>query len=153
MLKMENKIKSEKDATNYIKKKRKKTRQNKNKTFWWGNTTTWGHHNKNNELWSTYRHPIAKSNRRINLLKLLSGTDWGCNPKTIMRIYKTYVRPVLEYVAIVMLSAAQVHLEKLQKVQNKAFRIAFRKPIHTRIRPTWNGRYWTHLRKITDIIQ
>ena len=76
---------------------------------------------------------IAKSNRRINLLKLLSGTDWGCNPKTIMRIYKTYVRPVLEHGAIVMLSAAQVHLEKLQKVQNKALRIAFRKPIHTRI--------------------
>ena len=32
---------------------------------------------------------IAKSNRKNNLLKLLSGTDWGCNPKTIMRIYKT----------------------------------------------------------------
>ena len=32
--KIENKIKSQKDATNYIKKKRKKTRQNKNKTFW-----------------------------------------------------------------------------------------------------------------------
>ena len=76
---------------------------------------------------------IAKSNRRINLLKLLSGTDWGCNPKTIMRIYKTYVRPVLEHGAIVMLSAAQVHIEKQQKVQNKALRIAFRKPIHTRI--------------------
>ena len=50
-----------------------------------------------------------------------------------MRIYKTYVRPVLEYGAIVILSAAQVHLEKLQKVQNKALRIAFRKPIHTQI--------------------
>ena len=34
VLKMENKIKSQKDATDYIKKKRKKTRQNKNKTFW-----------------------------------------------------------------------------------------------------------------------
>ena len=32
--------------------------------------------------------------------------------------YKTYVRPVLEYGAIVILSAAQVHLEKLQKIQN-----------------------------------
>ena len=50
-----------------------------------------------------------------------------------MRIYITYVRPVLEYGAIVMLSAAQVHLEKLQKVHNKTIRIAFRKPIHTRI--------------------
>ena len=35
--KIGNKIKSPKDATNYIKKKRKKTRQNKNKTFWWRN--------------------------------------------------------------------------------------------------------------------
>ena len=76
---------------------------------------------------------INKSNRRINVLKLLSGTDWGCNPKTIMRINKIYVRPVLEYGAIVILSAAQVHLEKLQKLQNKARRIAFRKPVHTQI--------------------
>ena len=50
-----------------------------------------------------------------------------------MRIYKTYVRPVLEYGAIVMLSAAQVHLEKQTKIQDKAIRIAFGKPIHTRI--------------------
>ena len=50
-----------------------------------------------------------------------------------MRIDIKYVRPVLEYGAIVMLSAAQVLLEKLQKVHNKAKRIAFGIPIHTRI--------------------
>ena len=36
VLKMESKIKSQKDATNYIKKKRKKTRQNKNKLNYLG---------------------------------------------------------------------------------------------------------------------
>ena len=75
---------------------------------------------------------IANSNRRNNLLKLLSGTDGGCNPKTIMRIYKTCetsTRIRRDSYAI----RGQVHLEKLQKVQDKALRIAFRKPIHTRI--------------------
>ena len=38
----------------------------------------------------------------------------------------------LEYGAIVMLLAAQVHLETLRKLQNKAITIAFRKPIYTR---------------------
>ena len=51
---------------------------------------------------------IKKARQRINLLKLLSGrpTSWGCSAKTIMRLYKAFVRPVLEYGAIVLLSAS-----------------------------------------------
>ena len=45
------------------------------------------------------------------------------------------MKPALEYCAIAMLSAAQVHLDELQNVHNNALRIAFRKPLnlHTRI--------------------
>ena len=39
---------------------------------------------------------ISKANRQLNLLRLLSGTNWGCKPKIIMQLYKQYVRPVLE---------------------------------------------------------
>ena len=71
---------------------------------------------------------IEKARQRINLPKLLSGTDWGCSPKTIMRLYKAFVRPVLEYGAIVLLSASPYQLKQLQIVQNRAIKIAYRLP-------------------------
>ena len=70
---------------------------------------------------------ISKAKRRLNLLRLLSGTNWGCKPKIIMQLYKQYVRPVLEYGAIALLSAPKT-LEKIQLVQNKATKIAYRLP-------------------------
>ena len=72
---------------------------------------------------------MAKSKaNRLNLLRLLSGTNWGCKPKIIMQLYKQYVRPVLEYGAIALLSAPKTTLEKIQLVQNKAIKIAYRLP-------------------------
>ena len=71
---------------------------------------------------------ISKANRRLNLLRLLSSTNWGCEPKIIMQLYKQYVRPVLEYGAIALLSAPKTTLEKIQLVQNKAIKIAYRLP-------------------------
>ena len=71
---------------------------------------------------------ISKANRRLNLLRLLSGTNWGCKLKIIMQLYKQYVRPVLEYGAIALLSAHKTTLEKIQLVQNKAIKIAYRLP-------------------------
>ena len=77
---------------------------------------------------------ISKANRRLNLLRLLSGTNWGCKPKIIMQLYKQYVRPVLEYGAIALLSAPKTTLEKIQLVQNKAIKIAYCLPWSTSTR-------------------
>ena len=44
-----------------------------------------------------------KGKQRLGLLKLLSGSKWGCKPETLMRLYKSYRRPVLEYGAPVIL--------------------------------------------------
>ena len=49
-----------------------------------------------------------------------------------MRLYKAYSRPVLEYGAIVMLSAKDQAIKKLQIIKNKAIKIAFR--LHPRSR-------------------
>ena len=68
---------------------------------------------------------ISKANRRLNLLRPLSGTNWGYKPKIIMQLYKQYV---LEYGAIALLSAPKTTLEKIQLVQNKAIKIAYRLP-------------------------
>ena len=59
---------------------------------------------------------ISKANRRLNLLRLLSGTYWGCKPKIIMQLYKPCVRPVLEYGAIALLSTPKTTLEKIKLV-------------------------------------
>ena len=45
-----------------------------------------------------------------------------------MQLYKQFVRPVLEYGAIALLSAPKTTLEKIQLVQNKANKIAYRLP-------------------------
>ena len=64
-------------------------------------------------------------------LKLLSGTSWGCKPETLMNLYKCYIRPVLEYGSIVLLSATKATLKKLQVIQNKAIKIAYRLHPHS----------------------
>ena len=43
----------------------------------------------------------AKVYRRLNLLKLLKGTNWGARPYTILKAYKCFIRPVLEYGALI----------------------------------------------------
>ena len=45
-----------------------------------------------------------------------------------MQLYKQYVRPVLEYGAKALLSVLKTTLEKIQLVQNKAIKIAYRLP-------------------------
>ena len=67
-----------------------------------------------------------KGRQRLGLLKLLSGSKWGCKPKTLMRLYKSYIRPVLEYGAPVILGASEAYIKKLQIIQNKAIRIAYK---------------------------
>ena len=39
----------------------------------------------------------AKCARRINLLKMISGTLWGASKKTLLILYRTLIRPVLDY--------------------------------------------------------
>ena len=43
-----------------------------------------------------------------------------------MRLYKSYIRPVLEYGAPVILGASKTYIKKLQIIQNKAIRIAYK---------------------------
>ena len=43
-----------------------------------------------------------------------------------MRLYKSYIRPVLEYGAPVILGASETYIKKLQIIQNKAIRIAYK---------------------------
>ena len=44
---------------------------------------------------------MAKVYRRLSLLKLLKGTNWGARPYTILKSYKCFTRPIFEYGALI----------------------------------------------------
>ena len=65
-----------------------------------------------------------RAEKRLNILRILA---WGGTaPKTLLRLYKVYIRSIFEYGCIAFLHVADSTLEILQKVQNKAIRIALR---------------------------
>ena len=65
-----------------------------------------------------------RAEKRLNILRILA---WGgTEPKTLLRLYKVYVRSVFEYGCVAFLHVADSTLEILQKIQNKAIRIALR---------------------------
>ena len=73
---------------------------------------------------------VNRSVKRLNVLKVLSRN--GTNPKTLLKLYKSYVRPVTEYGSIAFLTAPKFQLRRLQQVQNDAIRICLRLPKYIR---------------------
>ena len=68
----------------------------------------------------------AEAERRINLLRRLRGTDWGCSSEALLHLYKTFIRPVLETGYPVTVHAAKTAIRHLQIAQNKALRVALK---------------------------
>ena len=67
-----------------------------------------------------------RAEKRLNILRILA---WGgTEPKTLLRLYKVYVRSIFEYGSIAFLHIPDSTLDVLQKIQNKALRIALRLP-------------------------
>ena len=61
---------------------------------------------------------------KVNILKAISSTDYGADRFSILRLYKSMVRPKMEYGCVLYSSAAQCHLSTLNIIQNKCLRIA-----------------------------
>ncbi|XP_014291088.2 uncharacterized protein [Halyomorpha halys] len=57
------------------------------------------------------------------MMKRLTGTKWGASQDVLSTVYKSYVRPNLEYGAELLISSSKAALEKLDKIQNQALRI------------------------------
>ena len=66
---------------------------------------------------------VARFNKRINLLRALTGTDWGANKKTLIMLYRSLIRSVIDYGAIAYDSAAESSKRLLDQIQSKALRI------------------------------
>ena len=63
-------------------------------------------------------------NKRIDIMKASSATTWGADRKTLLTIYRTFVRSKLEYGSVAYGSACKTLLNKLEVIQNTALRIS-----------------------------
>ena len=61
--------------------------------------------------------------KAMNLLRVVSHTDWGADTETLLRLYRSHVRSKLDYGCVVYGSARASYLESLDRVQNQALRI------------------------------
>jgi ribonuclease HI len=75
---------------------------------------TWNKHIENIE---------GKARRRLGLLRKLAGTNWGANERTLKKTYNGVIRPHLEFGSTAWSSAANTHLQTLDRVQNQALRL------------------------------
>ncbi|GFU31185.1 putative RNA-directed DNA polymerase from transposon BS [Trichonephila clavipes] len=59
---------------------------------------------------------VFKARKRLNILKYISGRDWGADAGTLRNTYISLIRPILEYGVPVYCSASATNLQKLEKV-------------------------------------
>ena len=69
--------------------------------------------------------------RRLNVLRVLSRND--VKPIILLRLYKIYIRSIIEYGSFSFICAPKIFISKLQKIQNEALRVCLRLPSYIRV--------------------
>ena len=77
-----------------------------------------------------FSEKVKKANVRLNVFKMLS--RGGVDNATLIRLYKTYIRPLVEYGCISTLAAKEETISKFQKVQNEFIRVCLSLPRYIR---------------------
>merc|ERR1719376_1136123 len=68
---------------------------------------------------------VNRAKPRLNILMLLTGTDWGQQKETIMATFKSLVGSILTYANPVWFpNTSETSISRLQVIQNSALRIA-----------------------------
>ena len=80
---------------------------------------------------SQFRMMTAKAYKRLNVLRHLSSLSKNHNPNTMIHLYRSIIRPIFEYGSVCIINAAEVHLNKLQLLQNQALRVVTSSPLYT----------------------
>ena len=71
-----------------------------------------------------------KAQKRLNVLRVLSRS--GTEPKVLVRLYKIYIRSIIEYGSLSFLAAPKQHITQLDKIQNEALRVCLHLPSYIR---------------------
>jgi len=66
---------------------------------------------------------VSRCLKRINLLRCLTGTNWGANKNILITVYKGLIRSLLDYGSTLFSNAAKYLLEKLDSIQYKSLYI------------------------------
>ena len=66
----------------------------------------------------------ARCQKALNILKVLSRTEWGADQTTLLKLYRSLVRSKLDYGCIVYGSASDKALAKLDPVHNQGLRLS-----------------------------
>ena len=70
------------------------------------------------------KYPKAWCQKSLNILKVLSRTEWGADQTTLLKLYRSLVRSKLDYGCIVYGLASKVVLVKLDPVHNQGLRLS-----------------------------
>ena len=66
----------------------------------------------------------ARCQKSLNILKVLSRTEWGADRTPLLKLYCSLVRSKLDYGCIVYGSASKTALAKLEAVHNQGLRLS-----------------------------
>ena len=66
---------------------------------------------------------IDRCKKRLNILRCISGCDWGTDGKTLLHLYKALIRSILEYGCEAFDSASNTIKQKLDSIQYQALKI------------------------------
>ena len=84
----------------------------------------------------------VRSQEPLNILKVLSRTEWGADRTTLLKLYRSLVRSKLDYGCIVYGSASITALAKLDPVHNQGLRLS-KNPLVNRVLQTCQENYLT----------
>lgn len=74
-------------------------------------------------------HVRNRAALRIGVLKSVSGSSWGADTLTLLTLYQSWVRPVMEYASPVWALSNRRQLHALDVLQNEALRVVLRTPM------------------------
>ena len=73
------------------------------------------------------KHIRSSCIKRINILKVLSYKSWQMNSQTLITLYKSLIRSLIDYSLFLFPILTKTNKKKLQSIQNNALTIIFRK--------------------------
>ena len=79
---------------------------------------------KSNQFLEHCKNKATIANQRTRLLKMLRGRRWGANKKVLLRLYKQYIRPILEYGAVCFRDKDRNSSRHLALAERRALRVA-----------------------------